>query len=129
MVPKRTGAMPALALTRTADPGVEKTAPRGELTLKNSGGRLLGSARLLGTPSQLISRRPVGKLPATLGLSPPKLARNASTTGCRAAALAPVPDVTTGAAPTGAVVSPSRARPTSPTTTRSLDTIRTSPPF
>src|SRR5947199_2195965 len=117
--------MPALALTRTADPGVENTAPRGELTLKKSGGRLLGSARLLGTPSQLISRRPEGKLPATLGLSPPKLARNASTTGDTPAASAPAPWNTTGAAPTGAVVSPRGARPRRPTTTRSLDTIRT----
>ncbi|UUZ50079.1 hypothetical protein LP420_08720 [Massilia sp. B-10] len=38
-------------------PGVLNTTPRGELTLKKSPGRRLGSAKMPGTPSQLISRR------------------------------------------------------------------------
>src|SRR6266481_1813634 len=52
------GATPALALTWKPVPGVPKTTPRGELTLKKFAGRLFGAERASGTPSQLISRRP-----------------------------------------------------------------------
>src|SRR4051794_7184957 len=79
----------ALALTWTLVPGVLNTAPRGELELKKLGGRLFGAAEPSGTPSQLISRRPLPTDPATFGLSVPRSVRNASTWPWIAAALAP----------------------------------------
>src|SRR5258706_15765201 len=84
----------ALALTCNAVPGVDKTTPRGELTLKKLAGKRFGAEEPSGTPSQLISRRPLPKEPATLALSVPKLVRNASTVAWIPAALRPVPDVT-----------------------------------
>ena len=63
------------ALTRTEVPGVLKTAPRGEFTLKKLPGRSLGAAKLSGTPSQLISRRPFGNEPTTLGFRTPRSVR------------------------------------------------------
>src|SRR5207237_5769409 len=65
----RTGAKPALPLTCTPVPGVEKTTPRGEFSLNKFGCRLFGAERASGTPSQLISRRPPPMAPATFGLS------------------------------------------------------------
>src|SRR5512132_462972 len=60
-------------------PGVDRTTPRGEFTLKKSAGRRLGSARLSGTPSQLISRRTPPNEPFAPGTVPPPIAaRNAS---------------------------------------------------
>ncbi|MEJ7669268.1 MAG: hypothetical protein WKH97_11140 [Casimicrobiaceae bacterium] len=56
MLANSTGATPALALTWNPVPGVPKTTPRGELTLKKLAGRLLGAESASGTPSQLISR-------------------------------------------------------------------------
>ena len=56
-------APPAFALTRKPVPGVENTAPRGELVLKKSAGKALGSENDAGTPSQLISRRRPPKEP------------------------------------------------------------------
>ncbi len=85
-----------LALTWNPEPGVEKTAPRGELTLKKSGGRLLGAENWSGTPSQLISRRPSSKVPPTPLLAPPRLARNASTAPWMSPGLAPAASCSTG---------------------------------
>src|SRR6266496_3517728 len=73
------GAIPALPLTWNPVPDVEKTTPRGELTLKKLAGRLFGAERASGTPSQLISRRPLEKEPATFALSVPRVVRNEST--------------------------------------------------
>src|SRR2546430_768786 len=92
MLSNLTGATPALALTCTALPGVDKTAPRGEFTLKKSNGRLLGAAKLLGTPSQFISRRPDPNEPPTFGLSLPRSVRNVSTAAWISAAVAPLAD-------------------------------------
>jgi hypothetical protein len=63
MLPNSTALIPALALTWKPVPGVEKTTPRGELTLKKVAGRAFGAEKASGTPSQLISRRPLPKLP------------------------------------------------------------------
>ena len=65
--------------TRTPTPGVEKSTPCGELTLKKSGGRTLGDDMAAGTPSQLISRRPAPVEPATFGFNGPSAAGNEST--------------------------------------------------
>src|SRR5881296_224674 len=92
------GATPALALTWNPVPGVAKTAPRGEFTLKKFAGRLFGAERASGTPSQLISRRPLGNEPATLGLRAPRNVRKASTAAWISAGLAPDASNTTGAA-------------------------------
>ena len=75
MLPNSTAPAAALALTWKPAPGVENTTPRGELLLKKLAGRLLGAASASGTPSQLISRRPEPKLPATLAFSGPRLLR------------------------------------------------------
>src|SRR6266699_3003538 len=83
-------------------PGVEKTTPRGELTLKKSGLSRLGASLAAGTPSQLISRRaPVASennplAPATT--PPPKATRYASRVGVMLTAFGPVPEKTIGAA-------------------------------
>src|SRR5262249_33150740 len=62
------------------------------------GGRLIGAEKASGTPSQLISRRPLGNEPATLGLRGPRKARKSSTALWISAALAPPASKTTGAA-------------------------------
>src|SRR2546428_13649444 len=49
----------ALESTRKPVPGPEKMAPRFELTLKNVAGNVSTLVRAAGTPSQLISRRPL----------------------------------------------------------------------
>src|SRR5206468_4406760 len=78
MLSNSIGAIPALPLTWNPVPDVEKTTPRGELTLKKLAGKLLGAEEASGTPSQLISRRPLEKEPATFALSVPSCVRNAS---------------------------------------------------
>src|SRR5690349_24371258 len=68
----------ALESTRKPVPDVEKIAPRFELTLKKSAGKLSTLVRAAGTPSQLISRRPLsagGVFGAFSG--PPSAARKA----------------------------------------------------
>ena len=71
-------------------PGVEKTAPRGELALKKLAGRRLGSAKVSGTPSQLISRRKPPKEPlAPATVPPPTAVRKLSRVGVMAAGLGP----------------------------------------
>src|SRR2546426_446625 len=100
-LPKRTGVFVGLslsALTWKPDPEVKNTAPRGELALKKFGGRLFGAEKASGTPSQLISRRPLGNEPATLGLRAPRKARKASTEAWISAGVAPEDSNTTGAA-------------------------------
>src|SRR5437879_4024907 len=69
------GAIPALPLTWKPVPGVEKTTPRGELTLKKLAGRRLGAADVSGTPSQLISRRPEVNDVAMFGFRGPRVLR------------------------------------------------------
>ena len=102
--PNTVGVMPpALALTRKPVPGVLNTAPRGELTLKKLAGMAFGSARMSGTPSQLISRRRPPKEPfAPATVPPPTAMRKASRVGVIKAAVAPVPSkvVKTGTAET-----------------------------
>ena len=97
-VPNSTGelvGLAALALTANpvpADPGANpNTTPRGEFVLKKSGGKAFGSAKLSGTPSQLISRRPAPPFwtPARLGFRGPSAARKASTADWIAAGSAP----------------------------------------
>jgi len=66
-----------------------KTTPRGEFTLKKFAGRLFGAANASGTPSQLISRRPEPKEPATFGLSVPRSKRYWSTAACMVKAAGP----------------------------------------
>src|SRR5438093_1323919 len=100
-LPKRTGVLVGLtlsALTWKPDPGVKNRAPRGELALKKFAGRLLGAEKASGTPSQLISRRPLGNEPGTLGLRAPRKARKASTEASISAGVAPDASNTTGAA-------------------------------
>src|SRR5947209_972766 len=106
MLPNRTGVavgLTRLALTWKPVPGVVKRTPRGELVLKKLAGRLFGAAKLSGTPSQLISRRPVLNEPATLGFSVPRSVRNASTVAWMAAASGPAAEKTVWAAAGGAV--------------------------
>src|SRR5215470_2121698 len=75
MLPNLTGTPEAaFALTWKPAPGVENTTPRGELTLKKFGGKAFGEKNASGTPSQLISRRPVPNEPATFGLRLPRVA-------------------------------------------------------
>src|SRR5947209_19371608 len=88
----------AVALTSNPEPGPENTAPRGELTLKKFAGKRLGDENASGTPSQLISRRPLPNDPATFGLSVPREVRNASTVDWMAVASAPEAEKTTPAA-------------------------------
>src|SRR6266496_4175620 len=95
MLSNSIGATPALALTWKPVPGVEKTVPRGEFTLKKSAGKLLGAERASGTPSQLISRRMPPKDPlAPATVPPPRSTRNASRAEVMAAAFVPVADST-----------------------------------
>jgi len=61
-----------LALTWNPVPRVKNRAPRGELLLKKFAGNRFGAEKASGTPSQLISRRPVGNVPPTPLLSPKK---------------------------------------------------------
>ena len=82
MFPKSTSVpLAAVALTWNPVPGVEKTTPRRLFELKKLAGRRFGAAKASGTPSQLISRRPVPKEPATFGFSVPSAARKLSTEG------------------------------------------------
>src|SRR5690349_1486600 len=98
MLSKLIGATPGLALTWKPVPGVEKTAPRGEVVLKKSAGRLLGADLASGTPSQLISRRnPPNEPLAPAVVPPPRSVRNASRAGVTAAAFGPAADWTTTA--------------------------------
>src|SRR5262245_42169304 len=100
-LPKRIGVFVGLelsALTWNPLPGVKNTAPRGELALKKLAGRLFGAEKASGTPSQLISRRPLGNEPATFGFSGPRKARKASTDAWMSAGSAPELSNTTGAA-------------------------------
>src|SRR3989454_5022324 len=104
-LPKRTGVFVGLtlsALTWKPDPGVKNTAPLGELALKKLAGRLFGAEKASGTPSQLISRRPLGNEPATLGLRGPRQARKASTAAWISAGPAPPASKTTRAGPLSA---------------------------
>src|SRR5947207_3194073 len=90
MLPNSTAVpLAAVALTWKPVPGVEKTTPRGEFTLKKFAGRLFGADRASGTPSQLISRRPLGKEPATFAFNAPRAVRYASTVAWMPAAFAP----------------------------------------
>ena len=61
-----------LALTWNPVPRVKNRAPRGELLLKKFAGIRFGAEKASGTPSQLISRRPVGNVPPIPLLSPKK---------------------------------------------------------
>ncbi len=61
-----------LALTWNPVPRVKNRAPRGELLLKKFAGNRFGAEKASGTPSQLISRRPVGNVPPIPLLSPKK---------------------------------------------------------
>src|SRR5258706_4916429 len=74
--PALTAAKSVLSIRRPV-PGVEYSAPRFELTLKKFGGSVSTSVSAAGTPSQLISRRPLsagGELGAFS--PPPRAARN-----------------------------------------------------
>ncbi len=84
-------------------PGVEKTTPRGEFTLKKFAGKLLGADRASGTPSQLISRRTPPKEPfAPATVPPPRSTRKASRAAVILAGVVPLADSRTCArAPTG----------------------------
>src|SRR4051812_11848783 len=99
MLPNSTGCPDvAFALTSNPVPGVENVTPRGELTLKKFAGRLFGADNASGTPSQLISRRPLPKLPAALAFSVPSAVRYASTVACMFAGTAPDAEKTMGLA-------------------------------
>src|SRR5262249_53672897 len=64
---------------------------------KKSAARLLGAAELSGTPSQLISRRPVANVLPTPLLAPPRSVRNWSTIAWMAVGSAPAALRTTAA--------------------------------
>src|SRR5213593_4415484 len=68
----------ALLSTRRPVPGVDITTPRFELTLKKAAGKVSTLVTAAGTPSQLISRRPLS-VGGELGAFklPPSAARNA----------------------------------------------------
>ena len=90
MLPNSTGVPDAaVALTWKPVPGVPKITPRGEFALKKFAGRLLGAESASGTPSQLISRRPVPKLPGTLGFRVPSDVLKASTVAWMPAGFGP----------------------------------------
>src|SRR3954464_6346484 len=80
-------------LTMKPTPPVRNTMPRGEFELKKLAGRLLGAAKLAGTPSQLISRRaPVASLKEPLGpgvVPPPNATRYWSMDAWISAGVAP----------------------------------------
>src|SRR5881392_1789643 len=67
----------ALLSTRSPVPGVDISTPRFELTLKKDAGKVSTLVRAAGTPSQLISRRPLS-VGGELGAFklPPSAARN-----------------------------------------------------
>src|SRR6185503_4389303 len=110
MLPNSTGTPEAaVALTWNPVPGVENTTPRGEFTLKKSAGRLFGAAEASGTPSQLISRRPLAKEPATLAFKVPRAVRNESTVVWILAAFTPVALNVTPAPNTVEEISPKTA--------------------
>src|SRR5215211_532679 len=88
----------AVRETRNPLPGVLNTTPRGELALKKVGGNGLGEANWSGTPSQLISRRPVSGAVPLFALSVPRSARNWSTVAWIAAPFAPDADRVRGSA-------------------------------
>src|ERR1700694_5695647 len=101
MLPKRTAVFVGLllfALTCRPVPGVASSAPRARGSvdaLKKSPGRKLGAANALGTPSQLISRRPVRCATGAPPLSgSPRIARYAPTTNV----MSPAPEITVGVA-------------------------------
>src|SRR3954469_20426702 len=101
MLPKR-GSVPvgllAFALTCTPSPGVLNDAPRAlgaAASLKKSGGRKFGALNSSGTPSQLISRRPVTREPGSPPLLGPSRLRYASTTPV----ISPAPEITDGVGP------------------------------
>src|SRR5258705_4404141 len=74
--PALTAAKSVLSMRRPV-PGVEYSAPRFELTLKKFAGNVSTSVKAAGTPSQLISRRPLsagGELGAFS--TPPSAVRN-----------------------------------------------------
>src|SRR5213075_3581025 len=76
--PGLTAAKSVLSMRRPV-PGVEYSAPRFELTLKKFAGNVSTSVSAAGTPSQLISRRPLsagGELGAFR--TPPRAARNSA---------------------------------------------------
>lgn len=103
MFPNRTAVPEApVALTAKPVPGVEKTTPRGEFTLKKFAGKEFGAENPSGTPSQLISRRPLPNEPAVFGFSVPSVARNASTCVWIDAAVAPPPATMDWACPVAA---------------------------
>src|SRR5436305_111837 len=83
-------------LTWKPVPRLENTAPRGEFELKKFAGRLFGALNVAGTPSQLISRRPLPLLcvPAVLGLRAPSWLRNAVTVPWMSPGAAPAPEKT-----------------------------------
>src|SRR5258705_9670765 len=65
--------------TRSPVPGVEYSAPRFELTLKKVAGNVSTSVNAAGTPSQLISRRPLSAGGALGAFStPPSAVRNSA---------------------------------------------------
>jgi hypothetical protein len=98
MLPNSTGVpLAAVALTCSPEPGVVKTAPRGELTLKKTPGKRFGADDASGTPSQLISRRPEPKLPTAFGFNVPRSVRKLVIAGVIDAASAPLAEVMTGA--------------------------------
>src|SRR5215210_764083 len=94
MLPNRTGVVVADdALTSSPHPGVENSAPRGELLLKKLAGSWLGDAKVFGTPAQLTWRRPVGNVPLTTPLlGPPRLVRNWVTVDWSVVETGPVPE-------------------------------------
>jgi hypothetical protein len=95
IVPNCANAGSPAALTWNPVPGVLSTTPLGEFTLKKFAGRGLGDDSASGTPSQLISRRPLSNDPTALGLSGPRPLRNASTVGLISAAVGPALEKTT----------------------------------
>src|SRR5436309_15641096 len=98
MFPNCTGVpLAAVALTWNPVPGVPKTTPRGEFTLKKLAGRLFGAESASGTPSQLISRRPLPNDPAMFGFRVPREDRKASTVAWIAVESGPEADKVTKA--------------------------------
>src|SRR5947207_7979575 len=76
--PGLTAAKSVLSMRRPV-PGVEYSAPRFELTLKKFAGNVSTSVRAAGTPSQLISRRPLSAGGALGAFStPPSAVRNSA---------------------------------------------------
>src|SRR4051794_8887571 len=115
MLPNSTGVwvgLSASALTRNDLLGVANTAPRARperLALKKSGGNGFGSENSSGTPSQLISRRPLPREPGSLALRVPRAFRKASTVPWMAAAFGPAAWKTCGAAEAAAGSAEARA--------------------